>query len=103
ASGCGALVDLSQIPIASAATTLAEQERRNGLSTARGALDHALGDGEDFELILAVPSDDAERLLSDQPLGVPVTDIGRIVTARGVTAKHADGTIKPLPRTGWLY
>ena len=39
-------------------------------------LDHALSDGEDFELILAVPPDDAERMLADQPLGVPLTAIG---------------------------
>lgn len=103
ASGCGALVDLSNIPIATAATALAEQERASGKSTARTALEHALGDGEDFELILAVPPDDATRILRDQPLGVPVTDIGRIVSSRGLTAKHADGSVKPLERSGWVY
>jgi thiamine monophosphate kinase len=54
-------------------------------------------------LILAVPPEEAARLLRDQPLGVPVTDIGRISSARGLTAKHADGTVKVLERTGWLY
>ncbi len=53
-SGCGAAIDLSKIPIAPAAVELARQSK-DGLS----ALDHALADGEDFELILAVPPDAA--------------------------------------------
>ncbi len=103
ASGCGALVDLPSVPISTAATALAEQERVNGLATARSALEHALGDGEDFELILAVPPEDAARILRDQPLGIPVTDIGRIVASPGLTAKHADGSVKALKRSGWVY
>jgi thiamine-monophosphate kinase len=103
ASRCGAILDLPSIPIATAATALAEHERLASHPKARTALEHALGDGEDFELILAVPPEEAARLLRDQPLGVPVTDIGRISSARGLTAKHADGTVKVLERTGWLY
>ena len=34
----------------------------------RSPLEHALGDGEDFELILAVSTDDTARLLAEQPL-----------------------------------
>lgn len=103
ASGCGALLDLERIPISTAATALAERERAHQLPAARTALDHALGDGEDFELILAVPPGEAARILSDQPLGVPITDIGRIVSSPGLTAKLADGTIKTLEPSGWKY
>ena len=35
-----------------------------------------LGDGEDFELILAVSPDVARHMLDEQPLGVPLTVIG---------------------------
>src|SRR5262249_17497940 len=42
ASGCGAIIDLATIPVASAAGTLTAQ-RSDGMS----ALDHALEDGED--------------------------------------------------------
>ncbi len=42
--------------------------------------DHALCDGEDFELILAVPPDAAAQILHDQPLDcVRLTDIGEFV------------------------
>src|SRR5262245_49752817 len=52
ASGCGAALHTSAIPIAESAVELAAQ-------FGDSALDHALGDGEDFELILAVPADQA--------------------------------------------
>ena len=41
----------------------------------------ALADGEDYELLLAVAVDDAEALLSDPPIDVPLTRVG-IVTER---------------------
>ena len=44
ASGCGAALDLAAIPVAPAAEDLARREP-GGLT----ALEHALGDGEDFE------------------------------------------------------
>src|SRR5439155_14937210 len=50
ASGCGAVIELSSIPIAEAAM---QMSREDGSSPS----DHALGDGEDFELILVVPPD----------------------------------------------
>ncbi len=103
ASGVGALVDLARVPISTAAVALAEQERLAGAGSARSGLDHALGDGEDFELLLCVPPPEAERILADQPLGVRISDIGRIASAKGVSAKHDDGTVKPLARSGWLY
>ena len=51
-------------------------------------LDHALGDGEDFELILAVPAEAAERLLAEQPLGCRCTRIGTFVAERGLVANR---------------
>ena len=62
ASGCGAVLDLSRIPLAPAAFELAR--RLNDGSTAR---DHALGNGEDFELILAVPPDAAGQSTRERP------------------------------------
>ena len=70
-------VDLDLVPIASAAHELAA---RDGVS----ALQHALSDGEDLELILAVPSETARHLLAEQPLGVPLTHIGTFVAGTGL-------------------
>ncbi|MBC7353121.1 MAG: hypothetical protein H5U08_12240, partial [Thermogutta sp.] len=47
-------------------------------------LDRALYDGEDFELILAVPPAEAQRMLKDQPLSVKLTDIGEFVPEKGL-------------------
>ena len=63
ASRCGAIVDIDRVPIAPAAERTC-QTTNDGTSP----LDHALSDGEDFELILAVPPESAQRMLADQPL-----------------------------------
>ncbi|MDX1945058.1 MAG: thiamine-phosphate kinase [Pirellulaceae bacterium] len=95
ASGCGAIVEESSVPIASAAEELA---RRDG----RPPLDHALCDGEDFELLLAVPPDEAERLLADQPLGVPLIRIG-LCTDEGLWLRAPEGELSPLAPHGFQH
>jgi thiamine-monophosphate kinase len=68
------------------------------------ALDHALSDGEDFELIFAVPPADAARLIADQPLsGVPLTDIGEFVAEMGLWQRDATGNTIPLEPRGWEH
>jgi thiamine-monophosphate kinase len=97
-SGCGARLQLDQIPIAAAAHELAAQAADGAT-----ALEHALTDGEDFELILAVPPDEAERMLREQPLGVPLTMIGEFVTGAGLTAVDASGQERPLEPRGFEH
>jgi thiamine-monophosphate kinase len=96
ASGCGAVLNLSQIPIALAAYEL---ELRDGQS----AMDHALGDGEDFELILAVASVVAEKLVAAQPLDVPLTRIGRIVKESGLWQQSGVGPPQSLAPRGYEH
>lgn len=43
------------------------------------ALDHALSDGEDFELVFTLPPTQAKRLLADGGSPTPVTKIGTVV------------------------
>ena len=78
-SGCGAILDLDAVPVAEDAKRLAVQ-----LGDGRSALEHALGDGEDFELILAVPPQEAARMLEDQPLDVFLTAVGEFVGKPGL-------------------
>lgn len=97
ASGCGAALDLDNIPIAPAARELAA--RRDDSST---ALDHALGDGEDFELLLAMPPDEARRLIDQQPLTVPLTVVGQFIEQTGLWRSQA-GRLLPLTPRGFLH
>ena len=79
ASGCGAELDLDAVPISPAAHEISRQE-----GAQRTPLEHALSDGEDFELLLAVPKDVAERLIDEQPLTVTLTRIGQFVEGEGL-------------------
>lgn len=45
----------------------------------RTPLDHALSDGEDFELIFTLSAEEAERLLADSETPTPVTQIGTVI------------------------
>ncbi len=97
-SGCGAVLDIGKIPIRSAANELARQ-----LGDGSTALDHALSDGEDFELILALPPEVAEELLAKQPLGCPLTDIGQFVAEKGLWQIDAGGVRRPLEARGFEH
>jgi thiamine-monophosphate kinase len=100
-SGCGAAVDLHAVPVADDARQLAEK-----LADGSTPLDHALGDGEDFELILAVPPDAAERMLAEQPLtplGVALTAIGEFVPEPGLWQLDPAGLRLPLAPRGYEH
>ena len=95
-SGCGAEVDPGKVPISSAADQLAQ-------TSGNSPLQHALADGEDFELIIAVEPAEAERLLAAQPLDVPLTCIGRFVQEAGLWSLTAGGTRQPLSPQGYEH
>lgn len=95
-SGCGAELDLTAIPVSTDAEVLAV---KNGGSP----LDHALGDGEDFELILAAPADEAQRIVNLQPLPIKVTCIGKFVTERGLWSRTPDGKRRALVPRGYEH
>ena len=93
ASRCGAVLEVDRVPISEAAHQLAAA----GMDQ-QTALDRALSDGEDFELLLAVPPEDAKRVLREQPLEIPVSIIGRFVAEPGLWASNAGGTRVLTPR-----
>jgi len=97
-SGCGAVLETSAVPISADAYRLAE-ERADGST----ALDHALGDGEDFELVLAVSASEAERMLADQPLSIPLTPIGHFISEPGLWHIDAAGNRRPLAAQGYEH
>jgi thiamine-monophosphate kinase len=99
ASGCGAIIDSKAIPIASAAHRLAHEQPTSGTP-----LEHAMSDGEDFELILAIPPDEAERLLRAQPLaGVQLSQIGNFTTEPGLCMIDEHGRARDLTPRGYVH
>jgi thiamine-monophosphate kinase len=96
-SRCGAVLSADAIPISADSCRLADK-----LADGSTPLDHALGDGEDFELILAVPPDEARRMLANQPLGVPLRDIGQFVAEPGLWIQDTAGRRAITPR-GWEH
>lgn len=98
ASGCGAVVDLSRVPVAPAAAAWARQ-----CDDGSTALEHALGDGEDFELILAIPRARADELIAQQPLACGLTIIGEFVPERGLWQLQPDGTRLALAPRGFEH
>jgi thiamine-monophosphate kinase len=97
-SGCGSLLQIDSIPISDDARRLADK-----LADGKSPLDHALGDGEDFELLLAVPPDEAKRILADQPLDVQITDIGEFIAESGLWQREAKKPRRPLIPQGWEH
>jgi thiamine-monophosphate kinase len=98
-SGCGAIINVSNVPTSSGADELSRKT-----NDGRTPLDHALSDGEDFELILAVPPDDAARILRNQPLAnVSLTDIGEYVAQRGLWSRDQNGHVIETPPLGYEH
>jgi thiamine-monophosphate kinase len=97
ASGCGIVLDLAKIPISNDAERLASMDEN------QSALEHALTDGEDFELLLAVPPAAADGLLGDQPLEVPLTRIGECIEKAGLWQRGADGSLTAITPRGYEH
>lgn len=98
ASGCGAVIEVDRVPIALAARQLTSS-RADGVTP----LEHALADGEDFELLLAAPPDEARRMVDERPLDVTLTVIGQMVAQRGLWQLDAAGRRSPLVPRGWQH
>lgn len=93
-SGCGAIVDAADLEgvVHADARLRAEQ-------TGASPSEHALYDGEDFELIIVVPDstpDEDCRRLGLLPVGVITDD-------RRLTLRGEDGALSPLEIRGWEH
>ena len=97
-SHCGAEVYLDRIPVAADAERLTAQR-----ADAVSPLEHALSDGEDFELILAVPPDEAQRMLDQRPLDIPLTVIGQFVEDESLWQIDSAGQRSKLVPRGWEH
>jgi len=93
ASGAGAEVLAESVPIH---PDLGEAGPAAGLAA-------ALGDGEDHELLFALPAVKADRLIADQPLAAGVSRIGTITAGESMVLIFPDGRREPLSRQGWEH
>jgi thiamine-monophosphate kinase len=94
-SRCGAVLVAEAVPMSAAAVELSR-------TSGKAPLQHALGDGEDFELVFAVSPADGERLLREQPVpGVTLAKIGECVES-GPWLEEG-GVRRPLKPTGWVH
>ena len=92
-SGCGAVLIAEEIPISDAARQLSGTSGRSPLA-------HAIGDGEDFELVFVVSPADGAKLLAAPP--VPgLRKIGACVEAGLWIAEG--GVRRPLAPAGWVH
>ena len=88
ASGAGASIEATRLPLSAALLAAFGRER---------ATDLALAGGDDYELAFTVPPE-RERLLAEAPLEVPVTRIGTIERGSGLRCLGGDGRARPVPR-----
>jgi thiamine-monophosphate kinase len=92
-SGCGAVLVAERTPISDAARRMNDR---------RTPLEHALGDGEDFELAFAVAPEDGRRLLDQQPIaGIKLAWIGECVKS-GLFLEE-NGVRRPLAPMGFVH
>jgi len=90
----GALLDATQVPLHDDAI---EQSRVDGIA----AIDHALNDGEDFELCVVCSADDALRLIDNSPGGMRLHRIGEITTELGLKIQGSDGSVRLVQPRGF--
>jgi len=90
ASGVGAVLDERQL-----LHVVSEDAKRVAEADNRSPLEHALSDGEDYELLIAVSPGVATT-------GLPLNLVGRVVK-EGLALTKADATIEPLTPKGYIH
>ena len=102
AADLGHLCDESKVGAVLRAEAIPLTPEAHSMSDGRSPLEHGLGDGEDFELVFAVTSEAARKLLREQPVPrITLTHIGEVV-AEGLWLEVA-GQRRPLAREGYVH
>jgi len=93
-SACGVEIDRTALPLSDSLKDVPPDE----------ALQRVLGDGEDFELLLAVEPACAEQLLASWHHATPLTRIGTILPeADRRYIRGTEGKVEPLPDIGYEH
>lgn len=98
ASAAGAIICEDRLPISDAAHSLYTS------GSGKTPLQHALGDGEDFELILCAAPQAAEQLLDfAKRNGQTLIDVGEVTEGDALRMRTSGGQIEPLPIAGFQH
>jgi thiamine-monophosphate kinase len=93
----GAVLFEDRIPVHPDAEQLARDDDRS-------ALQHALYDGEDFELLLGVDPEHAQELENQYPHSPPLIRVGRVSTdLEGIRLEQPDGSLTELNPDGYQH
>ncbi len=98
-SGTGAILREEMIPIAKAAGQLSRE-------SGKSPLEHALGDGEDFELLICVQQDDWPKISGqwrELLPGTPLTAIGEVTTEKSLRLQDGHGRCRELLPQGYEH
>ncbi|QDT42673.1 Thiamine-monophosphate kinase [Gimesia alba] len=93
-SNVGAILDATTIPISNRISADEPKQTR---------LQHALSDGEDFELLFTVSPEDGKQLLNQNPLSIKLTHIGEVTSRQTAFLQHPDGSQTSLEDSGWKH
>jgi thiamine-monophosphate kinase len=100
-SGCGAVLYIDKVPISPDAIQLSETDCAADIHAA--ALQHALSDGQDFELLIAASPETARKILREHPVDCPITHVGELAAEPGLWQRTATGERTPLEAIGWRH
>jgi len=90
----GAVLDEAALPVHPDALVMSE-------ATGRAATDHALNDGEDFELCVVLAAEDFDRLAANPPGPARLFRVGRVVEAPGLWLRDRAGTARRIEAAGF--
>jgi len=91
-SRVGALLFEDRLPISADARKLSRRDRRS-------PIDHALNDGEDYELLFTLPGIQASKLEKSRL----ATVIGQVTGISGIYLQSGTAEPRELPRRGWEH
>lgn len=94
-SDVGAVILEDRIPVSDDARSLSKDDGKSPLH-------HAFHDGEDFELLMTVSRDDADKILS-AGLDCGVSSIGRITGEKGLRIAGPDGSEREVEEVGYEH
>lgn len=96
------LLDESHVGVTLFEDSLPITEAARRMNDNRSPLEHALSDGEDFELLFSVSPSDGAKILTTTG-DVAAKRIGEIESQSGCRIRMADGSLRELPRGGWEH